>query len=146
MRLTEITNKNDSKNFLALVTFVASLGGILFGIDTAVVSGIFSIVEKYFMLDKIGVGWFASSALVGAIAGAFIAGALSDRFGRKPILIAAAILFFASAFGSAFPPTFTLLIIARLIGGVSVDITSVLAPLYISEFSPPGIRTKYIFR
>ena len=70
--------------FLAMVCFVASLGGVLFGFDTAVISGTFGMVETQFALSKIQVGWFGSSALVGAIIGALLAGILSDRFGRKP--------------------------------------------------------------
>lgn len=130
--------------FLFLVCFVASLGGVLFGFDTAVISGTFKLVEIQFTLSKLQVGWFGSSALVGAILGALIAGTLSDRFGRKPILILAAWLFFVSALGSSVPPTFTILIAARLLGGIGVGMASVLAPLYISEFSPPNLRGRLV--
>ena len=139
-----IENTTTSIGYLALICFAASLGGLLFGFDTAVISGTFGFVEQQFGLSKIEVGWFGSSALVGSIIGAFIAGSLSDRFGRKPVLIVAGILFFISALGSAIPPTFTILIIARLIGGLGVGMASVLAPLYISEFSPPKIRGRLV--
>lgn len=131
-------------SFLILACFVASLGGVLFGFDTAVISGTFGFVEIYYGLSKIEVGWFASSALVGAIGGAAIAGVLSDQFGRKPVLVIAALLFFVSALGSALPPDFMLLIVARLIGGVGVGMASVLAPLYISEIAPPRIRGRLV--
>lgn len=133
-----------SKIFLGLICFVASLGGVLFGFDTAVISGTFSLVESFFALYKIEVGWFASSALVGAIIGAAMAGALSDKYGRKPILIVAGLLFFISAFGSTIPHSFIILIIARLIGGFGVGMASVLAPLYISEVAPPKIRGRLV--
>ena len=133
-----------SKGYLALVCFVASLGGLLFGFDTAVISGTFGFVEAQFGLSKLQVGWFGSSALVGCILGAMAAGVLSDRFGRKPILILAGGLFFISALGSSIPPTFAFLIPARLVGGLGVGMASVLAPLYISEFSPPKIRGRLV--
>ncbi len=137
-------NTKGSAAFLLMTTAIASLGGILFGFDTAVISGTFSMVEKYFALDKIEAGWFTSSALVGTIFGAFAAGAFSDRFGRKPSLILSAFFFFISALGCTVPQSFTFLIIARLIGGIGVGMASVLAPLYISEFSPPKIRGRLV--
>ena len=139
-----VNSENGDERFLALICFVASLGGVLFGFDTAVISGNFSFVESYFLLNKIQVGWFTSSALVGAIAGAAIAGTLSDKYGRKPILMFAAILFFVSAFGSAIPINFIVLICARLVGGFGVGMVSVLAPMYISEVAPPKIRGRLV--
>ena len=140
-------NYNSSKqsnSFIAAVCSIGSLGGLLFGFDTAVISGTFSFIEQYFLLDEIEIGWFASSALIGAIIGALVSGSLSERFGRKPILIIAAFLFFISALGCTIPNSFIFLIVARIIGGIGVGMASVLAPLYISEFSPPKIRGKLI--
>jgi SP family arabinose:H+ symporter-like MFS transporter len=130
--------------FLAGVCLVASIGGLLFGFDTAVISGTVGLVESQFALSKLQVGWFASAALLGCIAGALAAGVLGDRFGRKPVLIVAAVLFFLSALFSTIPPSFSLLIPARLVGGVGVGIASVLAPMYISEFAPPRLRGRLV--
>ncbi|MEK6152588.1 sugar porter family MFS transporter [Flavobacteriaceae bacterium 3-367] len=130
--------------YLLLTCAIASLGGILFGFDTAVISGTVALVEAQFDLDKIAVGWFGSSALVGAIAGSLAAGILSDAYGRKPVLILSALLFFISALGSAIPPSFSVLIPARLVGGLGIGIASVLAPLYISELAPARIRGRLV--
>lgn len=137
-------NGRASAWYLGLVCLVASLGGFLFGFDTAVISGTVGMVETLFGLSKLHVGWFTGSALIGCIIGAASAGVLGDRFGRKPVLILAAFMFFLSALGSTIPPTFTFLIVARLIGGVGVGIASVLAPLFISEFAPPRIRGRLV--
>ena len=126
------------------VCLVASLGGVLFGFDTAVISGTIGMVETQFGLDKVEVGWFGSAALIGAIIGSLISGALGDRYGRRYILLVSAVLFFLSALGSTLPSSFSALIIARLVGGLGIGIASVLAPLYISEFSPAKIRGRLV--
>ena len=144
MTFRNYNSSKQSNSFIAAVCSIGSLGGLLFGFDTAVISGTFSFIEQYFSLEEIEIGWFASSALIGAILGALVSGSLSDRFGRKPILIIAAFLFFISALGCTMPNSFIFLIVARIIGGIGVGMASVLAPLYISEFSPPKIRGKLI--
>lgn len=144
MDLSQAISDKGSPFFLAVVCFVASLGGILFGFDTAVISGTISMVEVQFGLDKLQVGWFGSSALVGAVLGSLVAGTLGDKYGRKPVLISSALLFFISALGSAIPESFSILISARLVGGLGIGIASVLAPLFISEFSPPKIRGRLV--
>ena len=135
---------NGSPLYLAAVCLVASLGGLLFGFDTAVISGTVGFVETQFALSKLQLGWFGSSALLGCVLGAALGGAMGDRFGRKPILIFSALLFFISALFSAIPPSFQVLIPARLIGGVGVGMASVMAPLYISEFVPPKLRGRLV--
>ena len=139
-----IPARTQSVWFLTLVCLVASLGGLLFGFDTAVISGTVGSVEAQYHLSKLQVGWFTSSALVGCVLGAIFAGGLGDRFGRKPILMLSAVFLFVSALYSAIPRTYEILIAARLIGGVGVGIASVLAPLYISEFSPPRLRGRLV--
>jgi SP family arabinose:H+ symporter-like MFS transporter len=141
---SEIKPSRGSAFFLGAVCLTASIGGLLFGFDTAVISGAVGFVEKFFLLSKLEVGWFVSSALVGCILGAAVSGALSDRFGRKPILIISALCFFLCAFISAVPSNFSLLIGARILGGLGVGMASVLAPLFVSEFSPPRMRGRLV--
>ncbi|MEX2310367.1 MAG: sugar porter family MFS transporter [Pirellulales bacterium] len=130
--------------YLGGICLTASLAGLLFGFDTAVISGTFEFVEEQFHLTKLQVGWFGSSALLGCILGAAVAGMLGDRFGRKPILIISAVFFFISALFSAIPPSFAVLIWARIVGGVGVGMASVLTPMYISEFAPPNLRGRLV--
>lgn len=135
---------NENIRYLVKVCAVASLGGLLFGFDTAVISGTVGMVETQFGLSKLDLGWFASSALVGCILGALLAGGLGDKYGRRPVLLVAAVLFFLSALGCAISSSFTLLVSVRILGGVGVGIASVISPLYISEFSPPHIRGRLV--
>ncbi len=130
--------------YLAGICLVASLGGLLFGFDTAVISGTVDAVEAQYQLNGFEVGWFGCSALIGCILGAAVAGSLSDRFGRKPLLIVAALFFFLSALLAAAAPGFSWLVWGRIIGGLGVGVASVLAPMYISEFSPPRLRGRLV--
>lgn len=133
-----------SRSYLLGISLVASLGGFLFGYDTAIISGTLSFVRDQFGLTAISEGWYVSSAIVGCIVGVAGAGIISDRFGRKFSLILAALLFMLSAIGCALSPTQGWLIIARLVGGMGVGIASMLSPLYISEISPSHIRGRLV--
>ena len=125
---------------IAFLSFVAALGGILFGYDTAVISGTISAVGEQFRLDAMAKGWYVGCALVGSIAGVAVAGWLSDRFGRKPTMLFSSVLFSVSAIGCAFCVGFADLVIYRIIGGVGIGIVSIVSPVYISEISPERVR------
>ena len=129
---------------LILITAVAALGGFLFGFDTGVVSGLNESIKAYFALDTIWEGFFVSSMTIGCIIGAAIAGFASDALGRKLVLLLSGMLFFISALGCGFPPNFIGLIIFRFIGGIGCGVASMVAPLYISEISPPTIRGRLV--
>ncbi len=126
------------------ITGIAALGGLLFGYDTAVISGAIGFLETKFELTPLGKGWAASSAIIGCIVGAMLAGWTSDRWGRKKILILTAVLFGISAIGSAIPRDLTEFVIARFIGGLGVGAASMLSPLYITELAPANIRGRLV--
>lgn len=130
--------------YVALLAGVAALGGLLFGYDTAVISGAIGYIQTHFALDSVMKGWAASSALLGCVMGAAVAGTLSDRFGRKKILLLTAVLFALSAIGSAFPRTLWQLVTARIVGGVGVGMAAMLSPIYIAEVAPARIRGRLV--
>lgn len=115
--------------YVVFLSIVAAIGGILFGYDTAVISGTITSVETQFSLNAMQVG----CALVGSILGVAVAGILSDRFGRKLTMLVAAILFTASGIGCAISQSFTELIIYRILGGIGIGVVSIVSPMYISE-------------
>ncbi|MDR2148141.1 MAG: sugar porter family MFS transporter [Tannerella sp.] len=125
--------------YLIFLAMVAALGGFLFGYDTAVISGTVVQVTEQFGLDTIAQGWYVGCALVGSIIGVAIAGWLSDRFGRRAVMIFAAVLFTFSGFGCAFSVGINQLVLWRIMGGVGIGVASIVSPLYISEVS----ATKY---
>ena len=133
-----------TRGYLAMVCFIAALGGFLFGFDTAVVSGTLEYLREQFQLQSLMEGVVVASALVGCMMGALVAGTLSDRFGRKVVLIISAMLFLVSAGGSAVPPSVPWLVLARWIGGLGVGMASMLSPMYISEMSPPHLRGRLV--
>lgn len=133
-----------SMKFVTLVSIVAALGGLLFGFDTAVVSGAVGFMKERFDLSEFQVGWAVSSLIIGCIVGAISSGVISEKFGRKKTLIAAAILFIIGSFGSAIPDTFSGFIIARMVGGIGIGITSTLCPLYNAEIAPAKYRGRLV--
>lgn len=135
-----MSNRDYSLGFVLKVSVVAALGGLLFGYDTAVIAGVIGFLQKRFELSSAMVGWAASSAIFGCVFGAMSAGYLSDRIGRKKVLIITALLFFGSSFGAAIPTNLTQFAIARFVGGLGIGAASMLSPLYISEIAPSSIR------
>ena len=119
---------------------VAAIGGILFGYDTAVISGTTEIVKNQFALSDIKEGWYVGCALIGSIAGVLVAGSLSDYLGRKLTMLISAALFSISAIGCAVCGSFDGLVAYRIIGGIGIGIVSIVSPIYISEVSPAKIR------
>src|SRR5690606_5148085 len=126
--------------FVIKVSVVAALGGLLFGYDTAVISGVIGFLQVRFDLSPAMVGWAASSAIWGCVIGAAFAGWLSDYIGRKKTLILTAILFIVSSIGAAIPSNLTEFVLARFVGGLGIGAASMLSPLYISEIAPARIR------
>ncbi len=122
------------------IALVAALGGILFGYDTAVISGTTEVVKMQFGLTTGGEGWYVGCALIGSIVGVLIAGMLSDFLGRKKTMLISALLFSVSAIGCALSADFTQLVIYRMIGGFGIGIVSIVSPVYISEVSPAEVR------
>ena len=119
---------------------VAAIGGILFGYDTAVISGTTEMVKSQFSLSSGGEGWYVGCALIGSIAGVLCAGALSDYLGRKKTMLISAALFSISAIGCAVCNSFDGLVVYRIIGGVGIGIVSIVSPIYISEVAPAKMR------
>ena len=127
-----------------LVAAVAAISGLLFGFDTAVINGALIFLRAELGLTTRGTEVATSSLLVGCAVGAAAAGWLTDRLGRRRILIVSALLFAASAVGAAVPRTLAEFVAARLVGGLAIGVASVLAPLYIAEMSPPAIRGRLV--
>jgi sugar porter (SP) family MFS transporter len=127
------------------ISLVAALGGLLFGWDWVVIGGAKPFFQRFFQLTtEAQIGWANSCALIGCLVGALIAGALSDRFGRKRLLVVAALLFAVTSLGNALAGSFTIFIAWRILGGVAIGLASNLSPMYIAEIAPAQIRGKLV--
>jgi len=133
-----------SMTYVFLVTIVAALGGLLFGYDTGVINGAIGPLGGYFSLNPRQEGWAMGCALLGCALGAAGAGAISDRFGRKKVLILSAVFFFVSALGTAVPTTLTMFILFRIFAGLGIGAASISSPLYIAEITPARIRGRMV--
>ncbi len=130
--------------YVALVTMVAALGGLLFGYDTAVIAGAIGFLQTHFDLDATMKGWAAACALLGCVAGVSFAGVFSDKLGRKKTLVLAGLLFLVSSVGTALPEDFIIFVVFRILAGVGVGIASMASPMYIAEITPARIRGRMV--
>ncbi len=140
----DMTEQNSRSSYVVLVSLVVALGGFLMGFDSAVIGGVVEPMKERFSLDPADVGWAVACLTLGATFAMAVAGPLADWLGRKPVLMATALLFTVSALGSAFAPTYTLLVAARIVGGLGVGAALIIAPMYIAEIAPPERRGRLV--
>lgn len=139
-----MSQQQGSMAYVARVCLVATLGGLLFGYDTAVIAGAIGFMKAHFAMSGTLEGWATSCALAGCVLGVVIAGWMSDRFGRRNTLILSAVLFLVSAIGTAIPRSLMEFIIFRIVGGVGVGAASMTSPMYIAEISPARYRGRLV--
>ena len=143
-----MTKKKNNINqlYLVLISLIAGMGGYLFGYDWVVIGGAKAFYEIYFSIADIPwlQGWVMSSALLGCLMGVVISGGLSDKYGRKYMMILAAVVFALSAYGTGAAQTIDQFILFRIISGVGIGIASNISPMYLSEVSPPAVRGKFV--
>ncbi len=126
--------------YVLSVTLVAAIGGLIFGFDTAIVAGATRYMKEQFSLNSLQEGWAVSVVLIGCMFGSGLAGRISDRIGRRRLMLVSAVLFLVSAVGCALPRTITEFVIFRFIGGLGIGSAAVLSPLYIAEIAPARVR------
>jgi SP family arabinose:H+ symporter-like MFS transporter len=130
--------------FVTLISITAALGGLLFGFDTAIISGAIPYIKSYFNLDAATLGWAVSSGLVGCAGGSLIAGYLADKYGRKAVLMICAVLFAISGMGAGFSNDLNVFILFRIIGGLGVGAAAMVSPMYIAEIAPASQRGRLV--
>jgi MFS transporter, SP family, xylose:H+ symportor len=142
--LTLSESANHSRLPVIFATVVAAMGGLLFGFDTAVISGTTESLQTVFELDNFSLGFTVAIALIGTIFGALGVGKPTDILGRKRMLMIIGICYFISAVGSALATDWIAFLLLRFIGGLAVGAASVVAPMYIAEISPPHLRGRLV--
>ncbi|MFP5041115.1 sugar porter family MFS transporter [Parasediminibacterium sp. JCM 36343] len=133
-----------NKKYVLLISTVAALGGLLFGFDTAIISGTIPFIKSYFGLDELMLGWAVSSILIGCGLGAMVAGKLADRFGRKKVLFGCALLFAGTGVGVAMATSLFTFISFRIVGGLAVGAAAMVVPMYIAETVPAVYRGRMV--
>ena len=135
---------NKQQLYTIKISLIVALGGFLMGFDASVISGVIKFIEPEFSLSKLQLGWAVSSLTLTSTLAMMVAGPLSTKFGRKVMLKWAAIFYAISAISSGLAPTYTFLVIARMLGGFGVGASLIIAPMYIAEISPPKLRGRMV--
>ncbi|WP_254560019.1 sugar porter family MFS transporter [Dyadobacter diqingensis] len=135
---------NFNKKYILRISIISALGGMLFGFDTAVISGTIPFIQKYFRLDEVTLGWAVSSILLGCGLGAMLAGKIADALGRKLALFICAFLFAATGIGVALAESLFIFTVFRIAGGISVGAVAMVVPMYIAETSPAPFRGRMV--
>ena len=135
---------NPNTRYTIRVALIVALGGFLMGFDASVISGVVGFIGPEFDLTNIQVGWAVASLTLTATLAMLMAGPVSDRYGRKPVLKAAALLFSLSAIASAVAPDYLTLVAARMLGGFGVGAALIIAPMYIAEIAPADVRGRLV--
>ena len=133
-----------NRSYIVLVSVISALGGLLFGFDTAIISGTISYIQPYFQLNEFALGWAVSSILLGCAAGAVLAGKLSDLWGRKTTLLFCAFLFAATGIGTGMAHSLPWFVLCRILGGLAVGTAAMVAPMYIAETVPASLRGRMV--
>ncbi|MET0638177.1 MAG: sugar porter family MFS transporter [Chitinophagaceae bacterium] len=133
-----------NSNYIVSISFVSALGGYLFGFDFAVISGALPFLKTMFSLSPVQEGFLTGSLALGCMAGTVIAGAFAEKYGRKPALMAAALIFALSSLGMAFSHSLPVFITTRFLAGIGVGMASLLSPMYIAEVSPASVRGRNV--
>lgn len=132
--------------YLLTICLISAMGGLLFGYDWVVIGGAKPFYEPYFGISDNPAmqGWAMSCALIGCLAGAALSGWLSDRFGRKRLLILAAVIFIVASLGTGGASSFLMFVIFRMSGGIGIGLASTLSPMYIAEVTPGKVRGAFV--
>lgn len=133
-----------NNTYITGISFISALGGYLFGFDFAVISGALPFLRKQFLLTDVGEGFLTGSLALGCIVGCLAAGSLSDKYGRRPGLMLAALIFAISSIAMAFSPTLEVFVGMRFAAGIGVGMASMLCPMYIAEISPAQVRGRNV--
>lgn len=138
--------KSKNNSYLLLITFVSAMGGLLFGYDWVVVGGAKPFYELFFGIENSPTmqGWVMGCAILGCLLGVMITGSLADRYGRKPLMIIASLVFIIAAAGTGMSNTLSWFILYRILGGIGIGMASNLSPMYIAEVSPANIRGRFV--
>ena len=137
-------SKTFNSSYIIGISFISALGGYLFGFDFAVISGALPFLRTQFALDPVWEGFLTGSLALGCIVGCLLAGNMADKYGRKPGLMVAALIFAVSSIGIAFAHTLTYFIVLRFAAGIGVGMASMLCPMYIAEVSPAEVRGRNV--